>query len=365
VRSLPRCPDGDVYLAAGPARHTDLVPEDFVIARNPDPDSSLPYLVRIPLGRDGIVLKARDTWPRTAKIYCHRAEGWPEEPELVERVPVRACVWRGAAIDLVLDRGRENRSQFVLTRIRGGREAIFWQSARTAKQARPAVTAPRGRAQGMGELAVLVDVHERYPYRFAQQAVRVDRRRLPAGDYAVELDGRVVAAVERKSLSDLSASLLSGRLRYALAELAALPRAAVVVEDRYSGVFKLEHVRPSSVADGLAETQVRYPGVPIVFCETRPLAEDWTYRFLAAAVVELGKELAAGEVLLPAAGPLPPRSPTAAEVRAWARHHGLPVGDRGRLRPDVLAAYEASGGLPDDPAARPSPTPPGGPPVSS
>ncbi len=34
-------------------------------------------------------------------------------------------------------------------------------------------------------------------------------------------------------------SLIGGTLRYTLAKLAALPRAAVVIEDRYSGVFKL------------------------------------------------------------------------------------------------------------------------------
>ncbi|HSK27802.1 MAG TPA: ERCC4 domain-containing protein [Jiangellales bacterium] len=321
------------------------MPEDFVVARNPDPDSTLPYLVRLPLGPEGIVLKARDTWPRTAKIYCHRAAEWPPDPQVVERVAVRSCVRRGAAIDLVLDRGRENRSQFVLTRIRGGREAIFWQSARTAKQARPNVGAPRGRAQGIGELEVLVDIRERYPYRFARRgAVRMVRRPLAAGDYAVELAGRVVAGVERKSLADLSASLMSGRLRYALAELASLPRAAVVVEDRYSSVFKLEHVQPSAVADALAEAQVRYPGVPVVFCETRPLAEDWTYRFLAAALVELDKEAAAAQVELPAAGPLAPAAPTTAEVRAWAVAQGLSVSDRGRLRPEVWAAFASRGG---------------------
>ena len=79
------------------------------------------------------------------------------------------------------------------------------------------------------------------------------------------------------------ASLTGGKLRYALAELAALPRAAVVVEDRYSQVFKLDRIRPALVADGLAELQIRWPNVPIVFCETRQLAEEWTYRFLAAA----------------------------------------------------------------------------------
>ncbi len=66
------------------------------------------------------------------------------------------------------------------------------------------------------------------------------------------------------------ASLIGGTLRYALAELAARPRAAVVVEDRYSGVFKLDQVRPAMIADGLAELQTRWPNVPIVFCETRP-----------------------------------------------------------------------------------------------
>ncbi|MBV9094599.1 MAG: ERCC4 domain-containing protein [Streptosporangiaceae bacterium] len=60
------------------------------------------------------------------------------------------------------------------------------------------------------------------------------------------------------------ASLISGKFRYALAELASLPRAAVVVEDRYSAIFKLDRIRPALVADGLAEVQVRWPNVPIV-----------------------------------------------------------------------------------------------------
>ena len=56
-------------------------------------------------------------------------------------------------------------------------------------------------------------------------------------------------------------------------------------------MFKLDHVRPSVVADGIAECQVRFPAVPIVFCETRKLAQEWTYRFLAAARVGLAEEL--------------------------------------------------------------------------
>lgn len=39
---------------------------------------------------------------------------------------MRSCVRRGVAIDLVLDRYREKRSQFVVTVLKGGREGIFW-----------------------------------------------------------------------------------------------------------------------------------------------------------------------------------------------------------------------------------------------
>ena len=264
----------------------------FEVARNPDPASRLPYLVRLPLPDGDLVLKAREPWPRTGAVYCHPADGeWPDPPEaaeLVERVPVRSCRRRGGAIDLVLDRAREHRSQLVFTRVRG-RQVIFWQSPRTARASRPGVRVPGRRAAGLEELTILVDTRERYPWRFGrQQAVSTERRALPAGDYAVEVPGGGLAAVvERKTLADLAGSLVDGSLNYLLAELAAMPRAAVVVEDRYAGVFKLEHVQPGFVADLLGALAVRYPAVPVVFCDTRPLAQEWAYRFLGAAVAEL------------------------------------------------------------------------------
>lgn len=318
------------------------MPDDFLIAVNPDPDSTLPYLVRLPLGPAGIVLKVRDTWPRTAKVYAHRAEGWPADVTIVERVPVRSCTRRGAAIDLVLDRGRENRSQFVYTRARG-REMIFWQSARTAKQARPNVGLPRARASGR-VLDVVVDSHERYAWTFSDQQATTRRAGLVAGDYGIELDGELVAAVERKSLPDFVSTLTSGKLRYLLADLSALERAAVVVEDRYSSVFKLDRVRPAVVAEGMAESQVRFPNVPIVFCETRKLAQEWTYRFLGAALshVEEHRHAERTTAQLPLAGPAPHREPTAAEIRAWATSVGLEVSDRGRIPADVRRRYEAA-----------------------
>ena len=324
---------------------------ELLIARNPNPDSRLPYLLLLPLA-GGMVFRTSGTWPRTSALYCYpvSADEWPDDPDIVERAALRACVRRGAAIDLVLDRGRENRSQIVFTRARG-RDAVFWQSPRTRKQARPNVTTPTARAAGIAELEIVVDSHEQYAYRFSGQQVATVKRALPCGDYGLVTDGRLIASVERKSLTDLVASLTDGKLRYALAELAALPRAAVVVEDRYSQVFKLERVRPALVADGLAEMNIRWPSVPVVFCETRQLAEEWTYRFLAAARAWADTETASIQRLAPftaaatttelTQAPDAPE-PRTAEVRAWARAAGLAIPARGKLAAETWAAWRAA-----------------------
>ncbi len=225
-----------------------------------------------------------------------------------------------------------------------GRDVVFWQSPRTRKQSRPDVSIPTARAQGIGELEILVDAHERYPYRFASQRSRTVRLGLPCGDYAVTLGDRIVCAVERKSVEDLVGSLTSGRLRYALGELAALPRAAVVVEGGYSRVFAVKYLRAATVADGLAELQIGWPNVPIVYCETRKLAEEWTYRYLAAAHAWASQEPAAQQRISPhgesvaMAGP-PAPEPSSAELRAWANAQGLAVSDRGRISQHVREAW--------------------------
>ncbi|MHB8294075.1 MAG: ERCC4 domain-containing protein [Acidimicrobiales bacterium] len=325
-------------------------PYELLLARNPGPESGLAYLLRLPLG-GRTVLRTSGTWPRTKALCCHPmpATESPEDAEIVERIGLISCVRRGAAIDLIADRGRENRSQLVFTMAKG-REVVFWQTPRTRKQARPNVTTPTARASGIAELEIIVDTREQYAYRFAGKQVRSLRRALPSGDYGVIADGHLVAAVERKSLHDLVASLTGGKLRYAIGELAALPRGAVVVEDRYSQVFKSRIVRPALIADGLAECLVRWPEVAIVFCENRKLAEEWTYRYLAAAHLWATTEPdaikrigAARHELGPAprsrGGP-PGPGPSDSELRDWARANDLVVAGRGRVPTKVREAWD-------------------------
>ena len=171
----------------------------------------------------------------------------------------------------------------------GGR-GVFWQSARTTRKTRPGLRLPTARSAA-GPLEIVVDTRERYAWKFSHQQATTTRRALPIGDYAVELDGDIVGVVERKTLEDLSARLVDGSLPILLGELASVPRAAIVIEDRWADVFRLAHVSPAMVTELLAQAQVRYPQVPIVFCETRPLAQEYTYRFLGAALAFADEEL--------------------------------------------------------------------------
>ncbi|MDQ1320733.1 MAG: hypothetical protein QG655_1976 [Actinomycetota bacterium] len=328
----------------------------LLIAANPDEDSRLPYLLRVTLTGGDLLFRTAGTWPREKSLFAYPVPlaDWPTEPVIVEQVHLRSCHRRGAAIDVIANRAQHNRSQLVFTQARG-RDVVFWQSPRTRKQARPNVRTPTARAQGIDGLQIVVDSHEQYAYRFSGQQVVTVKRALPCGDYGIVDDGRLIASVERKSLADLVGSLIGGKLRYQVADLAVLPRAAVVVEDRYSQLFKLDRVRPAMVADGLAELQVCWPNVPVVFCETRKLAEEWTYRFLAAAQAWSATEDAVLQRISPTTVDLPKpddtraaAGPTTAEVRAWARDAGLSVPDRGRLRPEIWTAWQEANPSPGE-----------------
>ena len=258
----------------------------FRVARNPDAESRLPYLVWLPID-GGLVLKAREPWPRAARVFCSQ-EGtpWDERAGLVDEAEVLLCRRRGAAIDLVLDRPQLARSQFVFTQARG-RPAVWWQTQKTVQAANPGARVPRGRAAG--PLTVAGDTREKYGWRFASRPASVERRALPAGDYAAMVGGEVIGLVERKTLENLATSLSDGTLAFQLQRLAEAGRAAaIVVEGDYPDLFRTQPGRGSWLANMLGRLAVRYPEVPVVFAGSRRFAEEWTYRFFGAAAADAG-----------------------------------------------------------------------------
>lgn len=96
------------------------------------------------------MFRTAGTWPREKALFAYPMplDAWPANPVIVEHVPLRSCQRRGAAIDVIADRSRHNRSQIVFTTARG-RDVVFWQSPDTRKQARPKVRTPTARAQGV------------------------------------------------------------------------------------------------------------------------------------------------------------------------------------------------------------------------
>jgi len=268
-------------------RSTELERADgrprFRVARNPDPESRLPYLIRLPI-EGGLVLKARETWPRANRVFCSQdAIPWDESADLIDDVPVLLCRRRGAAIDLVLDRPSLSRSQFVFTVARG-RPAIWWQTQKTAQAANPGARIPRGRAAAA--LTIAIDTREKYGWKFAGRPLAIERRALPAGDDVAIVDEAVVAVVERKTLENLATSLSDGGLAFQMQRLAEVARAAIVVEGDYPDLFRTQPGRGSWLADMLGRLAVRYPEVPVIFAGSRRFAEEWAYRFLEAAAAE-------------------------------------------------------------------------------
>jgi hypothetical protein len=255
----------------------------FWLGRNPAGGSRLPYLLRLPVAGEGrLFLAARESWPRGTDVFCYQVAEWPAEAEIVEEVPVESC-WRvGAAVHLVLQRRTNRRSLFVWTR-KGDRTLIFWRSDASMRRARPGIRVPLARAFGE-RLTIAVDVGERYPWRFAGRDATTERRRLPVGDYALVRDDEIVAVVERKTPADFASAAIGGQLGLALAELGHTAHAALVVEGRLSDVLKAaDRVKPGWLMNVIAALQAEHAGVSWMFAETRQLAEEWAYRWLAAS----------------------------------------------------------------------------------
>ncbi len=196
----------------------------------------------LPLEGD-VVLKAREMWPRAARVFCAQdGSAWTDSAGLVDDAAILLCRRRGAAIDLVLDRPRLARSQFIFTTARG-RPAVWWQTQKTVQVANPGARVPRGRAPG--RLLIAVDTREKYGWRLAGRSVELERHALPAGDYAAMAEGAILGVVERKTMENLATSLLDGSLVFQSQRLGEARHAAVVVEAGYPDLFRTQPGRGS------------------------------------------------------------------------------------------------------------------------
>jgi hypothetical protein len=105
-----------------------------------------------------------------------------------------------------------------------------------------------------------------------------------------------------------------------------MPRAAVVVEDRCGNLLKHAYASAGFPPDMLARVQISYPEIPIVFLQTRPLAEEWNFRYLGAILAEFesqrqtGPKLRAAEVPLDHAAVEQPPTRRVYDGAGWGKH---------------------------------------------
>ncbi|MGE0441450.1 MAG: ERCC4 domain-containing protein [Gemmatimonadales bacterium] len=328
---------------------------------------SLRFPFRISVEQGGrliLALRAQSAWPGPGQqIFCLREDGHdPAEPlEALERVPLAQLSRVGRKLTVVLDRPTRKRCEILTVEKprrdgTGTYQQIFLRTESGIRSHRS-----RSRVELAGPapgLTIVVDSAERYPWRFPE--ARVVRRRLPTGDYALEVDGRLAALVERKSFDNLLTEVGSVQaLHHQLADLAGHPPAALVIEAQYGDFLDERRLAgrwgPSHLARVLAELTALHPTLPIVYAGSRKLANLWTARFFAACARREGSpQLELVRETLAAYDPVP-RSPGLDEaIRvavltrlgqefAFADLRGLlPEADDGRLR-RVLAQLKAEG----------------------
>ena len=231
------------------------------------------------------LFEVQDRWPGVrGKIFCHKL-GEKEAGELPEGEPLEECEilslsLYGRKMEIVLNRKVRKRCFFVTLKkeykTRPGEyyEQVFWITETSARAKGRKAYLPQG---GKREpFTVLIDFRERYPYRFP--GCVTERENLPAGDYGLLQEGRLIAVVERKTPENFFSTL-----RLALQELRTFPYRAVVLECSYGDLLNPKENRfysPSYIADILAELTIQFPDIPIVFCGNRKHANEWTFRFL-------------------------------------------------------------------------------------
>ena len=250
---------------------------------------------RLQIIREGVaplILRTQDRWPAAGRnIFCLReTQEWEPDEVLteVERVDIVVFNERGRRISVILNRPRLKRCDFLfLQKSYKGRpgesyEQIYWLTQRTMQQRRPAIRL----ASRPSDLAMVVriDSNEKYPWRFAGSVV--ERGTVVCGDYALMDGDAFLAVVERKTFDNVLADFgVMPVLHQRLAELAAMPQHALVIEAAYADFLnpkKVHHYTPSFCARAIGELHAVHPTLRIVFCENRKTANEWTKSYFAA-----------------------------------------------------------------------------------
>jgi len=256
-----------------------------------DPGSRFPYRLFIE-EKPGVFLSLRvqEKWPGPGKkIFC-KLEGVVNSDELPEGKPIDesniiSLKRYGKKLTIILDRKVKKRCWFLFLKKEYKRklgeyyDQTFWITQASAIGERRGVYLPQSRKRD--DFEVFIDVGERYPYRFGK--AKVERRKLPVGDYALSYNGEIAAVAERKTLDNFLHEISTMEVFKAkLQEMSSFRYKAVVLESPYADFInpkKLSYYSAPYVAEILADLAVLFPDVQFIFFSNRKTANEWVYRW--------------------------------------------------------------------------------------
>jgi len=249
-----------------------------------------PYRLSIRQGGENLlVLRVQDRWPgQKGHIFCLREKSGDFSPTLseVERVKVISFKRYGKRISVVLDRGKEKRCDFLFLTKKyksgeGEYEQIFWRTQAGLLGNKPRLKLS---TYHKGEMDIIVDIGEKYPWTFPD--CNVEKDRLPVGDYALKGKSGIIAIVERKTFDNFVAEFSKMQIFHQqLGELSSHKHSALLIEANYADFFKpgrLKYYPPVFAAKAIGELYAFHPALSIIFAGNRKLANEWTYRFFSA-----------------------------------------------------------------------------------
>ncbi len=245
-------------------------------------------------GGDLFAVRAQDSWPGArGNIFCVRDGSSKDERDLfveMERVPIVVLERFGKSIRVVLDRPVKKRGEFLILEKpyknrEGNFEQIFFKTDIAQKSHKSRSRVSLRPSAGSSNLVIAIDSAERYPWKFPK--AKVERHRLPCGDYALMEGEDILAVVERKTYDNLLGDFDSiAILHRSLEELSTFPHMAVVIEAHYGDFMDPKRLEgrwpPSHAYRVIAELQAMHPRLPTIFAGTRKEANLWTYAFFRA-----------------------------------------------------------------------------------
>lgn len=243
-----------------------------------------------------VLFRAKDRWPATAgNLYIQRYTPDPERDVLTlvesfDLLSLKAVHGKRTAggksattIDLSIDRPSRKHCSVLVTRQFAGntlvKEVAYLRTEAGTKSHKSRFYLQPSSARTIAE--IVVDTRETYAWAF--KAARVTTAALRSGDYALRVDERILAVIERKTMPNMLANLSTLESYNAhLTELSSYLHGALVIEAQYRDFLDPVKTKPLAAARcarALADIGSRHPNLQVVFAGNRKTANTWAAHF--------------------------------------------------------------------------------------